>query len=189
MASRQVMRSVSADFCASAGAAVASVMQAASSVPPSQVSDRICLVLSIPKNADDAGNMRRRGTLRCRGTEATRMPSPWLRTAAAPLRSLPKRWRAHLSLLDGREQPFQENVDGLRIDPAKPRHEVALGIDIDHVGAIADVGKSGGRSTRPALPVGVEKPVHVTIDRLGLGRRQCAIDPLLREQLTILPLA
>src|SRR5258708_36777086 len=49
MASRQVMRSVSADFCASAGAAIASVVQAASSAPRSQVSDRIYLVLSIPK--------------------------------------------------------------------------------------------------------------------------------------------
>jgi hypothetical protein len=49
MASRQVMRSVSADFCASTGAAVASVMEAASSAPRRKVADRIYLVLSISK--------------------------------------------------------------------------------------------------------------------------------------------
>jgi hypothetical protein len=45
MASRQVMRSVSADFCASAGAAIASAMQAAKIAPRRQLSDRIYLVL------------------------------------------------------------------------------------------------------------------------------------------------
>src|ERR1700730_7695974 len=49
MASRQVMRSVSAGFCASAGTAIASVMQVASSAPRSQEFDRIDVVLSIPK--------------------------------------------------------------------------------------------------------------------------------------------
>src|SRR5260370_38105303 len=52
-----------------------------------------------------------------------------------------------LSVVDGREQPFQETVDGLPIDPANHGHEIVLRIDIDHVGAVADVGKCGGRST------------------------------------------
>src|SRR6266850_5971397 len=147
MASRQVMRSVSADFCASAGAAIASVVQAASSRPRSQVSDRIYCPLNSEKR-------RRCRNIRRRGTEATRMPSSWLRPL--PPRSLPSDG-AHLSLVNGRQQPLQETVDGLRIDPANHGHEIVLLIDIDHVGAVADVGKSGGRSTRPALLVSVKK--------------------------------
>src|ERR1700709_2516781 len=41
MASRQVMRSVSADFCADAGAIIASTMPTAGNAPRSQVSNRI----------------------------------------------------------------------------------------------------------------------------------------------------
>src|SRR3981189_3777488 len=73
------------------------------------------------------------------------------------------------SMIDGREQAFQEAIDGLTIDPANHGHEIMLRIDIDHVGAVADVGKCGGRSTRPALPGGVEKTVHVPVDRLRVG--------------------
>src|SRR3979409_502945 len=123
---------------------------------------------------DDAGNIRRRGT------EATRMPAPWLQTAAVP-RSLPERWRARLSLVDSREQPLQEAIDGLRIDPANHGHEIVLRIDIDQVRAVAVVGKSGGRRTRPALPVGVKKPVHVPIDRLRPSGAGGLIEPILRE--------
>src|SRR3979490_3098835 len=94
-----------------------------------------------------------------------------------------------LSMIDGREQAFQETVDGLTIDPANHGHEIVFRSDKDHVGAVAAVGKCGGRSPRPALPVGVEKPVHVPVDRLGLGGRACLINPLVREQLTIFPLA
>src|SRR5260370_29069002 len=126
MASRQVMRSVSADFCASAGAAIASVVQAASSRPRSQVSDRIYCPLNSEKS-------RRRRNIRRRGTEATRMPSSWLRPLP-PRRSLPSE-RAQLAFVDGRQQPLQETVDGLRIDPANHGHEIVLLIDIDHVGA------------------------------------------------------
>src|ERR1700732_4666948 len=107
------------------------------------------------------------------------MPTHWLRAAAGP----------DLSVTDGREQPFQEPVDGLTIDPANHGHEIVLRIDIDHVGAVADMGECGGRSTRPALAVSVEEPVHVAVDRLGMGRRACLIDPLIREQLTVFPLA
>jgi hypothetical protein len=60
MASRQVMRSVSADFCASAGAAIASVMQAARSAPQRQLSVRIYLVLFNSDTLDDIGNIPRR---------------------------------------------------------------------------------------------------------------------------------
>src|SRR5450631_76329 len=49
MASRQVMRSVSADFCASAGAAMASVVPAANSAPRSQVSNRMIWSFHLPK--------------------------------------------------------------------------------------------------------------------------------------------
>src|ERR1700681_2226676 len=133
--------------------------------------------------ADDAGNIRHRGT------EATRMPSHRLRSAAAPGGLYRIGDAPDLSVIDGREQPFQEAVDGLPIDPASHGHEIVLRIDIDHIGAVADMGKCGGRSTRPALPVGVKKPVHVAVDRLGLGRRACLIDPLIRKQLTIFPLA
>src|SRR3981189_1385454 len=122
-------------------------------------------------------------------TKATRMPTRWLRAAAARGGSYRSGDAPDLSMTDGREQAFQETVDGLTIDPANHGHEIVLRIDIDHVGAIADVGKCGGRSTRPALPVGVEKPVHVPVDRLGLGGRAGLINPFIREQLTIFPLA
>src|SRR4029077_9669380 len=116
-ASRQVMRSVSADFCASAGAAIASVVQAASSAPRSQVSDRIYLVLSIPKRRwrQQLTTPVTTGTanIRHRGTEATRMPSHWLRSAAAPGDLYRIGEAPDLSVIDGREQPFQETVDGL----------------------------------------------------------------------------
>src|SRR5258708_27593059 len=102
-------------------------------------------------------------------------------------RSLPKRRRAHLSVIDGRKQPLQETVDSLTIDPASHGHKIVLRIYIDHVGAVADVGERGGRCTWPALTVGVEKPVHVPIDRLWLGRRARLIDPFIRKQLTIFP--
>src|SRR5260370_6792762 len=127
MASRQVMRNVSADFCASAGAAIASVVQAASSRPRSQVSDRIYCPLNSEKS-------RRRRNIRRRGTEATRMPSSWLRPLP-PRRPLPSDG-AHLSLVDGRQQPPQETVDGLRIDPANHPHDIGLLIDTVHLRAV-----------------------------------------------------
>src|ERR1700730_13493410 len=146
------MRSVSADFWASAGAAAASVMQAASSAPRSQVSDRISLVLSISNRimpgADGSGN-RQRGKQTTPERQATRMPTRWPRAGAAP----------DLSVTDGRQQPFQETVDSLSIDAANNGHEIVLRIDINHVGAVADVGECGYRCTRPALPVRVKKPV------------------------------
>src|ERR1700692_4005510 len=59
----------------------------------------------------------------------------------------------------------------------------------DRSGTSLATGANRGRCTRPALAVGVEEPVHVAVDRLRPGRRACLIDPLLRELLTILPLA
>src|SRR3979490_2629090 len=100
-----------------------------------------------------------------------------LRAAAAPGGLYRSGDAPDLSMIDGREQAFQETVYGLTIDPASHGHEIVLRIDIDHVGAVADMGERGGRSTRPALPVGVEKPVHIPIDWLRLGRRQRLIDP------------
>src|ERR1700716_1615417 len=117
------------------------------------------------------------------------MPTRWLRAAPARGGFYRSGDAPDLSMIDGREQTFEETVNSLTIDPANHGYEIMLRIDIDHVGAVADVGKCGGRSTRPALPVGVEKPVHVPVDRLGLGGRACLIDPLIREQLTIFPLA
>src|SRR3979490_2263700 len=112
-----------------------------------------------------------------------------LRAAAAPGGLYRSGDAPDLSMIDGREQAFQETVDGLTVDPANHGHEIVLRIDIDQVGAVAAMGESGGRGTRPALAAGVEEPVHVAVDRLRPRRRACLIDPLLREQLTILPLA
>src|SRR5260221_13096153 len=127
MASRQVMRSVSADFCASAGAAIASVMQAARSAPRRQLSDRIHLVLFNTHMHQEHTTPQ---------ALATSMPTHWLRAADGP----------DLSVTDGREQPFQETVDGLTIDPANNGHEIVLRIDIDQLGAVAAMGTSGGQS-------------------------------------------
>src|SRR5258708_28843696 len=90
-------------------------------------------------------------------------------------------------MIDGREQPFQKTVDGLTIDPANHGHEIVLRLDIDQVGAVAAVGKSGGRSTRPALPVGVEKPVHVPVYRLRVRPPVCLIYPLTPAEVPIFP--
>src|SRR5260370_34398503 len=76
MGSLQVMRSVSADFCASAGAAIASVMQAGRRAPRRQVSVRIQLVLLNSDTLDDIGNILRRKHT-APGIEATRMPTQW----------------------------------------------------------------------------------------------------------------
>src|SRR5260370_24167551 len=150
MASRQVMRSVSADFCASAGTAVASVMQAASSAPRSQVSDRIYLSFQF-RNANDSATDAGKKQPACHRLGCGPLPSPAVFTEAVA---------RPLSPVDGREQPFQEAVDGFRIDPANYGHKIMLPVDIDHVGAVADMRKCGGPSARPALPVGVHKPVH-----------------------------
>src|ERR1700716_4430899 len=99
MASRQVMRSVSADFCASAGAAIASVMQAVRSAPRRQLSDRIYLVLFNFDTLDDIGNIPRRKH------DTRNLSNPHAIALAAG------RCGAHLSVIDGREQPFQETVD------------------------------------------------------------------------------
>src|SRR4051812_37735262 len=97
--------------------------------------------------------------------------------------------RCMLAMIDGREQALEKAVDGLPIDPAHHGHDVVLLVDVDHVCPVTDMCKCGRRSARPALSVGVQEPVHVAVDRLGRGRRAGLINPALREQLTILPLA
>src|ERR1700736_2362877 len=101
------MRSVSADFCASAGAAVASVMQAASSVPPSQVSDRIYWSSQFRKTQTTPGTY---GVGQQKQPACHRPGGLWQSDGA------------HLSLVYGRQQPLQETVDGLGIDPANHGH-------------------------------------------------------------------
>src|ERR1700730_8341048 len=139
MASRQVMRSVSADFCASAGAAIAISVQAASSAPPSQVSDRIVWSFLVPKRRRHRQHASVTYKAGARRREHKQPACQRLKLRAAVAR-LPKRWRLHLSV-DGLEQPFEETVDGLAIDPTNHGHEFVLRIDIDHIGAVADVGK------------------------------------------------
>ena len=59
----------------------------------------------------------------------------------------------------------------------------------DHdVGSIAHVHEDGGGRRREILPIGVEKPVHEAVRRLRRCRRQRARDPLVGQQLAILPL-
>lgn len=51
-----------------------------------------------------------------------------------------------LRRLRGRQKPFEEAIDGASVDPAHHRHQVVLAVHIDHVGAVADMGKRCDRA-------------------------------------------
>ena len=72
------------------------------------------------------------------------MPAHSLRPAAAPGGIYRSGDAPDLSMIDGREQTFEETVNSLTIDPANHGHEIVLRIDIDHVGAVADVDAVAG---------------------------------------------
>src|SRR5260370_37262432 len=129
MASRRVMRSVSADFCASAGTAVASVMQAASSAPRSQVSDRIYLSFQF-RNANDSATEAGKKQPACHRLGCGPLPCPavFTESVARPL-----------SPVDGREQPCQEALDGFRSDPANYGLTIIRPVALHHLAAVADM--------------------------------------------------
>src|SRR5580765_1529838 len=92
--------------------------------------------------------------------------------------------------LDRRENLADELVE--RTAATEPPHDgddVVLPVDIDNVAAVAlEVdGRRGRRRYR--LPVRVQEPVRVPIVLVRRSRRARHLDPFLRHQLAILPLA
>src|SRR4051794_29613476 len=81
-----------------------------------------------------------------------------------------RRVRSPSALADRRDQALEEAVDRLVVDPADHGDEVVLGVHVDDVGAVADMGEGARRGARPELLVGVEKPVHEAVGALGRGR-------------------
>ena len=94
-----------------------------------------------------------------------------------------------LSLINRRKKPLQEAIDRRVIYPADHSHQVMVWININHVDPIADMSKRTGRRAWPQFLVGVEKPVHETIGRLRLRRGERPVDPLIGEQLAVVPRA
>src|ERR1700730_4714516 len=96
----------------------------------------------------------------------------------------------HLTLRHHRpDQPLEKTVDSIVVDPAYYRDKVVLGIDIDHIEAVAVVHESSPWRTRPLFTVSIEEIVDEAVGRLQTSRRERHVHPALRQQLAVAPLA
>jgi hypothetical protein len=71
--------------------------------------------------------------------------------------------RCHNSTPERRQQPLYKAIDSFVVYPAQHYHEVVVRIDVDDIGAIADMGESAGRRTGELFLVFVVVKVAETV--------------------------
>jgi len=82
-----------------------------------------------------------------------------------------------------------ESVEISGVNPADDGDQVEVGVNIDHVGTVADVAEDVLGSIGKHLLAGVEIPVHEAVAGVGLGGSERPLHPLLGEDLFAVPLA